>query len=48
MGFVIETEGSGTPLGVLDVRNIAADPVVTVRLPHLKPPAIYGAWLPAP
>ena len=48
MGFVIEADGQSTALEILDARDIAAQPVAVVRLPHRVPPGIHGAWLPAP
>ena len=47
IGFVIEAEGGGTALEILDARAIAEPPVATVRLPHRVPPGIHGAWLPS-
>ena len=47
MGFVIEAGGHGAALEILDARAIAAPPVATIRIPHLIPPGIHGAWLSA-
>lgn len=46
IGLVIEPEGRGTALEILDARVIAEPPVATIRLPHTIPPGIHGAWLP--
>jgi carotenoid cleavage dioxygenase len=47
LGLVIEADGGGTALEILDARAIADPPVAIVRLPHRVPPGIHGAWLPA-
>ena len=47
IGLVIEPDGGGTALEILDARAVAEAPVATVRLPHRVPPGIHGAWLPA-
>ncbi|MET0271072.1 MAG: carotenoid oxygenase family protein, partial [Sphingomonas sp.] len=46
LGFVIDADGQGTALEILDARAIAEAPVATVRIPHRIPPGIHGAWLP--
>ncbi|WP_254604955.1 carotenoid oxygenase family protein [Sphingomonas bacterium] len=46
MGFVIEADGSGTALEILDAADIEAPPIASVRIPHRIPPGIHGAWLP--
>ncbi|WP_419816353.1 carotenoid oxygenase family protein [Glacieibacterium sp.] len=46
VGFVIEADGNGTALEIIDARVIDSPPVATVRLPHRIPPGIHGAWLP--
>lgn len=45
MGFVIDADGGGTALEILDASDFAADPVATIRVPHRIPPGIHGAWL---
>ncbi len=47
MGFVIEPEGASTTLEILDARDITSAPVARIRIPHLIPPGIHGAWLPS-
>ena len=47
IGLVIEADGGGTALEILDARAVAEAPVATVRRPHRVPPGIHGAWLPA-
>jgi 8'-apo-carotenoid 13,14-cleaving dioxygenase len=46
IGFVIEPDGEGTALEILDARRFSASPVATIRLAHRVPPGIHGAWLP--
>lgn len=48
LGFVIDADGTGTALEILDAADIEAAPVATVRLSHRIPPGIHGAWLPTP
>ncbi|WP_419826131.1 carotenoid oxygenase family protein [Sphingomonas sp.] len=47
LGLVIEADGRGTALEILDARDFEAPPIAVVRLPHRVPPGIHGAWLPA-
>ena len=46
LGLVIEPDGNGTALEILDARAIENPPVAIVKLPHRIPPGIHGAWLP--
>ena len=45
IGFVIDADGRGTALEILDARDIAGPPVATVPIPHRIPPGIHDAWL---
>lgn len=47
LGIVIDAEGHGSSLEILDARDIEAAPVATIRVPHRIPPGIHGAWLQA-
>lgn len=47
IGLVIEADGRSTALEIIDARAFEAPPVATVRIPHLIPPGIHGAWLPS-
>ena len=46
MGFVIDADGGGTALEILDAADIEAPPVATVSVLHRIPPGIHGTWLP--
>lgn len=47
IGLVIDVAGQTTGLAILDAHRFEADPVATIRLPHLVPAGFHGNWLPA-
>ncbi|HLK09871.1 MAG TPA: carotenoid oxygenase family protein [Candidatus Binatia bacterium] len=50
-GFVValvyDGARDGSDLVILDARDVAGEPVATVRLPHRIPYGFHGAWVPA-
>lgn len=48
MGLVIDADRRSTALEILDAQDFEAPPVASIRIPHLVPPGIHGAWLPIP
>jgi carotenoid cleavage dioxygenase len=48
IGLVIEADGQGSALEILDARDVTGAPVAAIRIPHRVPPGIHGAWFPTP
>jgi carotenoid cleavage dioxygenase len=47
LSFVYDAADDRTDFVILDARDLAADPVATVRLPARVPHGFHGSWLPA-
>jgi carotenoid cleavage dioxygenase len=45
--LVYDATRNASDFYVLDARNIAGEPVATVRLPHRVPYGFHGNWVPA-
>ena len=45
LGLVIDADRRSTTLEIIDAAKFEAAPVASVRMPHLIPPGIHGAWL---
>ena len=45
--LVYDHERDASDFHVLDARNIAGEPVATVRIPHRVPYGFHGNWVPA-
>lgn len=46
IGVVVDAATRTTDLVILDARNFEADPVASIRLPHVVPPGFHGNWVP--
>lgn len=44
---MINADRRSTALEILDAQHVEAPPVASIRIPHLVPPGIHGAWLPS-
>lgn len=47
IGLVIDVVSRTTDLAILDAQKFEAEPIATIRLPHLVPAGFHGNWLPA-
>jgi carotenoid cleavage dioxygenase len=47
LSFVYDPEKDGTELVILDARNVAAEPLARVLMPHRVPYGFHGNWVAA-
>ena len=47
VALVYDAARNASDFHVLDAKNIAAEPVATVKLPHRVPYGFHGNWVPA-
>lgn len=45
MGFVIDADAGTTDLAILDAQDFEAEPVASIRVPHIVPLGFHGNWV---